>query len=165
MAHYDLTDGNEKQTEHDVAEKIFERMLQKDFVVVSSDKTDRGVTLDVNMKELPDSSGLYLIYHKGDFNQYECIYAGEGNIRYRVYRFEKELADMCRDDEGHSAAKKIRKIGFIRHDDPIYVKYITKAERDEVVVDTLCKYLRLKKIDEHIAHISKARFNKRIKKA
>ena len=164
MAHYDLTSGNVVLSEHDVAEKIFERIVEKDFVEVISDTTETGVTLDIPMTELPDTPGLYLIYNKGDFNQYECMYAGEGNIRYRVYRFEKELADKSRDDENHPAAKKVRRTGFIRHGDPIYVKYITKAERDEVVVDTLCNYLRLKQIDEHIAHIARAKFNKRIKK-
>jgi hypothetical protein len=165
MAHYDLTSGNVVLTEHDVAEKIFDRLDEKEFVEVVSDTTETGVTLDIPMTELPDTPGLYLIYHKGDFNQYECMYAGEGNIRYRVYRFEKELADKSREDEGHSAAKKVRRTGFIRHGDPVYVKYITKAERDSVVVDTLCKYLRLKNIDEHIAHIAGAKFNKRVKKA
>ena len=165
MAHYDLTSGNEVLSEHDVAEKIFDRILEKEFVEVVSDYTEKGVSLDVPMWQLPDTPGLYLIYHKGDFNQYECMYAGEGNIRYRVYRFEKELADKSREDESHPAAKKVRRTGFIRHGDPIYIKYITKAERDEVVVDTLCNYLRLKQIDEHIAHIARAKFNKRIKKA
>ena len=165
MAHYDLTSGNVMLSEHDVAEKIYERLAEKEFVEVISDTTETGVSLDVSMRQLPDTPGLYLIYHKGDFNQYECMYAGEGNIRYRVYRFEKELADKSREDENHPAARKVRRTGFIRHGDPIYVKYITKTERDSVVVDTLCKYLRLQKIDEHIAHIAGAKFNKRIKKA
>ena len=165
MAHYDLINETEVLTEHDVAREVFRRIEEKDFVKVSSVKTDKGVTLDVNMRELPDTPGLYLIYHRDSFNQYECLYAGEGNIRYRIYRFEKELADMSREGEGHSAAKKLRRLGLIRHDDDIFVRYITQHERDSVVVDTLCKHLKLKGIDEHIAHISGAVFNKRIKKS
>ncbi len=165
MAHYDLIDETIKLSEHDVAEKIFEKMEIQDYVIVSGDRTDKGVSLDVNMKSLPDVPGLYLIYNKDEFNQYECVYAGEGNIRYRIYRFVKELADMSRDDEGHSAAKKIRLLGLIRYDDDIYIKYITKDERNQIVVDTLCNHLKLKGIDEHIAYISGAIFNKKVKKA
>lgn len=165
MAHYDLTSGNEILTEHDIAEKIFEYASKKQFIEVLSNTTDKGVTLDLPMTELPDTPGIYLIYHKDSFNQYECMYAGEGNIRHRVYRFEKEIADKSRQDESHSAAKKARRTGFIRHGDPIYVKYLTKAERDSIVVDTLCNYLRLKNIDEHVAHLAKAKFNKKVKKA
>lgn len=165
MAHYDLINETERLTEHDVAKAVFNYIKDQDYVKVSSEKTDKGISLSVSMKQLPDTSGLYLIYYKDSFNQYECLYAGEGNIRYRIYRFEKELADMSRLDEGHSAAKKLRRLGLIRHDDDIYVKYITKSERDSVVINTLCNHLKLKGIDEHIAHISGAIFNKRIKKA
>lgn len=165
MAHYSLVDGNEVLSEHDVAKEVFDCISKKDFVKVSSVRTDKGVALDVDMKELPDTYGLYLIYYKDSFNQYDCLYAGEGNIRTRIYRFEKELADMSREDEDHSAAKKLRRLGLVRHDDELYVKYISKAERDAVVIDTLCKHLRLKGIDEHIAHISGAIFNKKVKKA
>ena len=72
---------------------------------------------------------------------------------------------MSRDDEGHSAAKKIRLLGLIRYDDDIHIKYITKDERNQIVVDTLCNHLKLKGIDEHIAYISGAIFNKKVKKA
>lgn len=165
MAHYDLINETERLTEHDVAKEVFDFLEKKDFVKVSSVRTDKGVTLDVNMRQLPETFGLYLIYYKDSFNQYECLYAGEGNIRHRIYRFEKELADMSRDDEGHSAAKKLRRLGLVRHDDELYVKYITKAERDAVVINVLCNHLKLKGIDEHIAHVSGAIFNKRVKKA
>ena len=165
MAHYDLINETEVITEHDLAKELFSLIESKEFVVVSGDKTDKGVTLDVDMKHLPDVPGSYLIYSKDTFNQYECIYAGEGNLRYRIYRFIKELADMSRDDEGHSAAKKIRLLGLLKHDDDIHVKYITKNERNQIIVDTLCDHLKLKGIDEHIAYIAGAIFNKKVKKA
>jgi hypothetical protein len=42
---------------------------------------------------------------------------------------------------------------------------MTQPERDSIVVKMLCNHLKLKNIDEHVAYIAKARFNKRIKKA
>lgn len=170
MSHYDLVDGNIRLTEHDVAEEIYREMNRRGFVTVYGDETDKGVGLEfLDEKErkisVPDTPGLYLIYKKGDFNQYECLYSGEGNIRYRIYRFCKELMEKSRDDESHSAAKKARRYGKIDPKKELYVKYITQSERDSVVVKTLCNHLHLQNIDEHIAHISGAIFNKKVKKA
>ncbi len=169
MSHYNLVDGNVVLTEHDIAEVICESIEKTAIIGVHSEKTDKGVSIKCfdekdNHVSLTDNPGLYLIYKKGDFNQYECIYSGSGNIRYRVYRFMKELHDMSRDDETHPAAKKARRFGLDR-DGTMYVRYIEQGERDSIVVNMLCKHLNLKNIDEHIAHFCNARFNKRVKKA
>ena len=168
MSHYNLVDGSEVLSEHDIAEVLYNKLESTELISVYSEKTFSGVSIKCfdekeNRVTLSESSGLYLIYKKGDFNQYECIYSGAGNIRYRIYRFMKELHDMSRDDENHSGAKKARRFGLDR-EGPLYVRYMLQGERDSVVVNMLCKHLRLKNIDEHIAHICKARFNKRIKK-
>ena len=171
MAFYSLLDGNVTLSEHDIAEELFKNIESKSFLKVRGAETDLGVGLtfiddkDRNISVSETETGLYLIYKKGDFNQYECLYAGAGNIRYRIYRFIKELFDKSRDDESHSAAKKVRRLNLVSTNEELYVKYISQAERDSIVVNMLCSHLRLKNIDEHIAHIAKSVTNKRIKKA
>ena len=164
MAHYDLVYGTEILSEHDIAREIYKRLNQKEYVPVSSAETDKGVSLDVEGR-LPCDMGLYLIYRKDKFGQYECLYSGQGNIRNRIYRFEKERNDKSRSDECHSASKKIRQLEYLHHKEQIYVQFMSKHERDSVVLDVLYNHLKLKNIDEHIATFAKALFNKRIKKA
>jgi hypothetical protein len=172
MSHYNLVDGTEVLSNHDVSEEMFNYIeTSADLISIYSKKTAKGVSIECydereRYVSLFEGPGLYLIYKKSDFNQYECIYAGTGNIRYRIYRFMKELYDMSRDDETHSAAKKARRYG-VDKETTLYVRYITQGERDSIIVRIFCKHLNLdlKTIDEHIAHIAKARFNKRIKKA
>lgn len=172
MAHYDLFDGSIKLSEFDLAKEVYSSLERKELIRVTGEKTEKGVSLSVGLDEIPQIAGNYLIYYKDSFNQYICVYAGESNseeggLRYRIYRFVKELADMSRDDEGHSAAKKIRQLGLLRHDDDIYVRYITKLEMYYIVASTLCNHLHLvlRNIDECIAHLAGAIFNKRVKKA
>jgi len=169
MAHYDLTNGSERLTEFDLAREIYEVLERKPLIKVTGEKTQKGVSLSVGIDELPSVAGNYLIYYKDSFNQHVCVYSGESDtdIHYRVYRFVKELADMSRNDEGHSAAKKIRQLGILRHDDDIYVRYITKLELYFIVASILCKHLSLilKNIDEILAYLSGAIFNKKVKKA
>jgi hypothetical protein len=169
MAHYDLINETDRITEHDLAKEIFNHMSVKDFVIVSGEKTNKGVSLNVGLDDLPNEAGNYLIYHKDLFNLNECVYSGESStdIRYRVYRFIKELADKSRPDEGHSAAKKIRQLELMKHDEDMLVRYITEMEKYSVIAHTLCDYLNLdmKNIDEHLAYIAGAKFNKKVKKA
>lgn len=167
MAHYSLVDGNLVLSEHDLAKEIYKYIEEKDVVTIYGSKTNKGVSLNTTMQELPESDGIYVIYYKDSFNQLVPAYAGQsdGHIRYRVYRFVKELAGKSRPDETHPGARLLRRLGIMKHDDDIYVKYITKHERNTVVVNALCDHLRLENIDEHIAYISGAIANKRIKKA
>lgn len=171
MAHYDLTSGDERLTEHDLAMEILKHIEQKDFVIVKGEKTDKGVRLIYSNKDkkIPRCAGNYLIYSKDGLNQYDALYAGESgrDIEQRIRRELKELAGKSRPDESHSAAKKMRQLGIMRYDDEHHIRYIKEIEKKSIVADILCEYLNIdmKNIDEHIAHLAGAKFNKKVKKA
>jgi len=74
---------------------------------ISIEETEKGVSIKIDNGNLSlnDTPGVYAI-----FNENELIYIGgsSSSIRYRVYRFCKEILHKSRNDEGHSAGKKYR---------------------------------------------------------
>lgn len=171
MAHYSIVDGNPILSEHDVAEVIAKNLEKKPFIKVihdcSSNKNVSLKFLDYKNRRIviKNDPGLYAIYRKGYFNQYECLYLGSGNLNSRIRRFRQGVADRLRPDETHPAAVKARRYAQVGMRDELYIKIMSFQERDSIVVDVLCSHYRLKNIDEHIAPILGARLNKRIKKA
>lgn len=171
MAHYSIVDGNTVLSEHDVAEVIAEKLEKKPFIrVIHDHSSKKNVSLrflDSKNKRVvvKNDPGLYAIYRKGPFNQYECLYLGSGNLNSRIRRFRQGVADRLRPDETHPAAVKARRYAQVGIRDDLFIKIMTVDERNSIVVDVLCSHLKLKNIDEHIAPILGARLNKRIKKA
>jgi hypothetical protein len=171
MAHFNLLDGNVTLSEHDIAQELQKQLDEKPYVtMVVGDVRDYGIDLEFydekeNRISVPYDSGIYAIYRRVEFGQYECLYCGSGRIYNRLYRYRKELCDCSRGDESHPGAKRTRIYTGIRDDEDLYVRYMTQPERDSIVVKMLCNHLKLKNIDEHVAYLAKARFNKRIKKA
>lgn len=171
MAHYSIVDGNEVITEHDIAKEIAKKLDQKSFIrVVHESNTNKNVSLKFfdhkNRKVvIPNNPGLYAIYRKDIFNQFDCLYSGSGNLNSRIRRYRQGIANRLRHDETHSAATKARRYAQVGLNEDLYIQVMSNQERDSIIVDVLCKHYRLKNIDEHIAPILGARFNKRIKKA
>jgi hypothetical protein len=119
----------------------------------------RTYNADNNEKvSLHERPGIYMIFRK-KFDVEECLYVGvsDSSIAYRLYRFIKELEDKSRDDESHPAAKKARKDG-VKSTDKLYTRIIYK---EDVFKNTDSFYHHLyNEIDEYIAFIMKARYNK-----
>lgn len=114
--------------------------------------------MDNNEKiSLIDKPGIYMIFRQ-KFDVEECLYVGVSDscIRYRLYRFLKELEEKSRKDEEHPAARKARKDG-IKSTDSLHTRIIFK---DDVIQNTDSFYhIWYGEIDEYIAHIMKARYN------
>jgi hypothetical protein len=135
------------------------------------DRYEKSILLSFHMKkpvgfEKTDSTkficvpGLYVIY-EGLPSSKNCLYVGHSkhNIHKRIYRFMKELKNISRHDEGHPAAKKARL--FNVNADNIYIKFIPE-ERLPVINGESCVDDEI--IDQYVAPLLGARFNKRVKK-
>lgn len=111
-------------------------------------------------------SGIYAIW-EGYPSRDNCLYVGgsTADVRYRLYRFVKELFGVSRSDEGHSAGKKCRFQGVDPHN--LYVKILHTENfpemRDPDVVSKNDRRLECF-IDEYIAPILNSRFNKKVRK-
>lgn len=171
MAHYSIVDGNPVLSEHDIAEMVAPVLDKKPFIrVVHDDDTGKNVSLkcyDSKNKRviISNDPGLYAIYRKGIFDQYDCLYVGSGNLNSRIRRARQGVAGRLRPDEKHPGATKARRYAQIGIKDDLYIKVMSDEEKNSIVVTLLCKHYNLKNIDEHIAHILGSRFNKRVKKA
>jgi hypothetical protein len=102
--------------------------------------------------------GIYAIF-EGKPDKENCLYVGlseTDTVTGRIYRFTKELLDCSRDDEDHPAAKKARNNRINPMN--LYCKILLKKDYPSDI--DINEYI----IDEYVAAILKARFNKRIKK-
>jgi hypothetical protein len=103
---------------------------------------------------LYDKSGVYSIYKDN-----MCLYVGESDrcIRYRLYRWSKELLDRSREDESHPAARRARLDG-ISADGIFKIKYVSW---EEIENNFGWHKNDLESIDEYIAYWLKSKYNTR----
>jgi hypothetical protein len=87
---------------YDMAEKVILESHKNGFHAVEYEETERGCSLN---NKIPGEPGFYAIYYKNNL-----MYLGTGSdIRYRIYRFVKEILGKSHSRENHSAAKKFRR--------------------------------------------------------
>jgi hypothetical protein len=117
-------------------------------------QTENGEPISQTFLERP---GLYAIFQKNEKSGIECLYVGISHysVRYRLYRFVKELVGMSRQDENHPAAEKARNAGV--KPDNLLIKFLPLDEFPTVDVRS-----KIDNIDEHIASLLKAKYNTRV---
>jgi hypothetical protein len=153
--------GTEHLEPRDVARKAITMSSSLPFYKIETYFT--GVTFfdeNNNRVNLNNSYGVYAIY-----KDKICLYVGEtfSSIYYRIYRFQKELKGLSRNDENHPAASKARQDG-LKDLDGCLVKFIPHhmfmKKVDEIDPDYKLVYGHFP-IDEYVAPLLKAKYNTR----
>lgn len=157
------------------AQRVITAGLSEPSYKIQIDKFDRSkksIGLSFYMKkpvgfQKADSTkfiavpGLYVIYEGEPTTKEKCLYVGHSkqNIYYRIYRFMKELKNISRHDEGHSAAKKARQLNV--NADNIYIKFIPEEKLPVMNGESSVNFEML---DQYIAHLLGAQYNEIVKK-
>jgi hypothetical protein len=140
--------GEEISSYRDIAYKVINNFYKNGIHPISFTRTETGCTtiLDGYISEQLYTRGIYTL-----FKSNTPIYVGSGNIRYRLYRFGKEVLGKSHKQESHAAGKKYRwkfKEDFTNLTMMFYEYDIPKKE--------------LEKIEKHVISIMKPIFNEKI---